>query len=195
MAERRNIPSFSGGSRISTTSPRLTSSMKRLEDKRYRNEIMIFMRSDEPNPQAGPLWKREDYKSSTSALMCLQQEQKDKTAQHIGPYHSTKFGVAQPELADVLLDTDCILFFVKVTKKSGILNTGKILNSGESGNQKNGKTKSGWRNGKQRPQTSQVHSSIRKVIADDYCFKCCPSCREFSDFFAVLRIQQPCICF
>ena len=71
--------------------------------------------------------------------MCLQQEQGDKTAQHIGPYHSTKFGVAQPELADVLLDTDCILFFVMVTKKTrhgGILNTGKILNSGESGNQK-----------------------------------------------------------
>ena len=49
--------------------------------------------------------------------MCLQQEQRDKTAQHIGPYHSTKFGVAQPGLADVLLDTDCILFFVMVTKK------------------------------------------------------------------------------
>ena len=127
--------------------------------------------------------------------MCLQQEQGDKTAQHIGPYHSTKFGVAQPELADVLLDTDCILFFVMVTKKArhgGILNTGKILNSGESGNQKNGKTKGGWRNGMQGPQTSQVHSSIKKVIADEY-FKCCPSCPEFSDFFAVLRIQQPCI--
>ena len=196
MAERRNIPSFSG-SRTSTTPPRLTSSMKRLTNKRYRNEMMIFMRSDEPNPQAGPLWKREDYKSSTSALMCLQQEQGDKTAQHIGPYHSTKFGVAQPELADVLLDTDCILFFIMVTKTrhGGILDTGKILNSGESGNQKNGKTKSGGRNGKQRPQTIQVHSSIRKVIADEDCFKCCPRCPEFSDFFAVLHIHQPCICF
>ena len=105
--------------------------------------------------------------------------------------------MAQPELADVLLDTDCILFFVMVTKTrhGGILDTGKILNSGESGNQKNGKTKSGGRNGKQRPQTIQVHSSIRKVTADEYCFKCCPSCPEFSDFFAVLHIHQPCIFF
>ena len=59
--------------------------------------------------------------------MCLQQEQgkkctsysdtyEDKTAQHVGSYHSTKIGMAQPELADVLLDTDFILFIVVVTK-------------------------------------------------------------------------------
>ena len=34
----------------------------------------------------------------------------------IGSYHSTKFGMVQPELEDVLLDTDFILFFVMVTK-------------------------------------------------------------------------------
>ena len=53
--------------------------------------------------------------------------------------------MAERELADVFLDTDFILFFVMVTKTrhGGILNTGKIFNSGESGNQKNGKTKSG----------------------------------------------------
>ena len=79
------------------------------------------------------------------------------------------------------------------TRHGGILNTGKILNSGESGNQKNGKTKSGGRNGKRRPQTIHVQTSIRKVIADEYCLKCCPSCPEFSDFFAVLHIHQPCI--
>ena len=51
---------------------------------RQRNgyEKMIFMRCDDPNPQAGPLWKREDYKTSTSALMCLQQEQ-GKCVPHI----------------------------------------------------------------------------------------------------------------
>ena len=43
--------------------------------QRNRFENMIFMRSDDPNPQAGPLWRREDYLTSTSALMCLQQEQ------------------------------------------------------------------------------------------------------------------------
>ena len=40
----------------------------------------------------------------------------DKTAQHFGSYHSTKFGMAQPKLADILLATDFILFFVMVTK-------------------------------------------------------------------------------
>ena len=97
MAERRNIPSFSGGSRTSTTSPRLTSSMKRLTDKRYRNEIMIFMRSDEPNPQSGPLWKREDYKSSTSALMCLQQELRgqDSTTHWTLPFNKIWSGSAR----------------------------------------------------------------------------------------------------
>ena len=63
----------SGGLKLtsgtSTTSPRLTSST------RHRYENMIFMRSDDPNPQAGSLWKIQDYKTSTGALMCLQQEQ------------------------------------------------------------------------------------------------------------------------
>ena len=74
--------------------------------------------------------------------------------------------MAQPELADVLLDTDFILFFAHghKTRHGGILNTGKILNSGESGNQKNGKTKSGGRNGKRRQQTIHVHTSIRKLM-------------------------------
>ena len=93
----------------------------------------------------------------------------DKTAQHIGSYHSTKFGLAQPELAGVLVDTDYILFFVMVTELEmvGILNNGTILNSSESGNQKSGKTKSGGRNGKRRQQTIHVHTSIRKLIADE----------------------------
>ena len=40
----------------------------------------------------------------------------DKTAQQTGSYHSRKFVMTQPELADVLLDTDFFLFFVMVTK-------------------------------------------------------------------------------
>ena len=51
--------------------------------QRYRYENRIFMRSDDPKLQAGPLWKREDdYKTSTVALMCLQQEQ-GKVVPHI----------------------------------------------------------------------------------------------------------------
>ena len=71
----------------------------------------------------------------------------------------------QPELADALLDTDFILFFVMVTKFDMVeflLDTWKILNSVESGNQKNGKTKSDGRNGWRRQQTIHVHTSMRK---------------------------------
>ena len=46
-----------------------------LHRPRHRYENMIFTRSDDPNPQAGSLWKIQDYKTSTGALMCLQQEQ------------------------------------------------------------------------------------------------------------------------
>ena len=77
------------------------------------------------------------------------------------------------------------------TRHGGIVNTGKILNSGESG-EKNGKTTSVGRNGKRRQQTIHVHPSIRKLLADEYCFNCCPSCFELSFFFAILHNHQPC---
>ena len=78
--------------------------------------------------------------------------------------------MAQPELADVLLDTDFMLFFIMVTKLDMVecSTLEKILSSGECGNQKNGKTKSGGRNGKRRRQTIHVRTSIRKLIADEY---------------------------
>ena len=90
--------------------------------QRNRYENMIFMRSDDPDSQAGPLWKREDYKTSTSALMCLQQEQ-GKGMPHIPMpmrtrQHNTLDRRIQQNLepADALLNTDFILFFVMVTK-------------------------------------------------------------------------------
>ena len=111
----------------------------------------------------------------------------DKTAQHIGSCSPTTFGVSQS--ADALLNTDFILFFVMVTKLDMVeFSTLKILNSGESGNQ----TKSGGRNGKHRQQTIHVHSSTRKLVADEYCFNCCQSRPGFSNFSAVLHIHQPC---
>ena len=80
------------------------------------------MRSDDPYSQAGPLWTREDYKTITSALMCLQQEQ-GKGMPHIPMpmrtrQHNTLDRTIQQYLepADALLNTDFILFFVMVTK-------------------------------------------------------------------------------
>ena len=90
--------------------------------QRNRYENMIFMRSDDPYSQAGPLWTREDYKTITSALMCLQQEQ-GKGMPHIPMpvrtrQHNTLDRTIQQYLepADALLNTDFILFFVMVTK-------------------------------------------------------------------------------
>ena len=113
----------------------------------------------------------------------------DKTAQHIGSYHSTKFGMSRPEPSKRTSRHRLhpLLRQGHKTRRGGILNTGKNLNSGESGNQKNGKTKSGGRNGKRRQQTIHVHTRIRKLIADVYCFNCCSSCLEFSNFLAVLH--------
>ena len=135
---------------------------------------MIFMRSDDPNPNAGLLWKKEDYKTSTSALMCLQQEEGNGVP-HIPIQMTTKFGMAQPELADLLLDTDFILFFVMVTKLDMVefSTLGKFSTVA-------------------RQQTIHVHTSISKLMADEYCCNCCPSCPEFSNFFAVLHTHQPC---
>ena len=122
--------------------------------KRYRYENMIFMRRDHPNPQAGPLWKREDFKTSASALMCLQQEQ-GKCVPHIPIQVRTRqHNTLDPTIQENLY-------------------------------QKNGKTKSGGRNGKRRQQTIDVHTSIGKLTADEYCFNSCPSCPEFVFFFAV----------
>ena len=50
------------------------------------------------------------------------------------------------------------------------LNTGKILNSGESGNQKNGKIKSGGTNGKNGQRQIHVQTSSGKPVAGEYGF-------------------------
>ena len=92
--------------------------------QRYRCEKMIFMRSDEPKPQARPLWKREDYNTPTGALMCLQQEH-GKGVLHIPIQMRTRqYNTLDPTIQqnlewlsqNVLLETDFILFFVMVTK-------------------------------------------------------------------------------
>ena len=75
---------------------------------------MLFMGSVDPNPQAGPLWKREDCKPLANALVSLQQDQgkgvpqssvtfEDKTAQHIGSHTPTTFGVVEFQLAAAFL--------------------------------------------------------------------------------------------
>ena len=126
------------------------------------------MRSDDPNPQVVQLWEREDYKTSTSALMCLQQVQ-DKGMPHIPMHmttrtHNTLDPTIQQKLEWLSQNWQTqfstpVFGWMDKTRHGGILNTGKNLSSGESGNQRSGKTKSGRRNGKRRQQ-----SSIRKLM-------------------------------
>ena len=77
--------------------------------QRHRYESTLFMRSLDPNPQAGPSLKREDYKPSANALVSLQRDQgkgvpqnsvtsEDKTAQHIGSYCPTTLGMVEFQL-------------------------------------------------------------------------------------------------
>ena len=175
MAERRDIPSFPGGDRVDwnlrqvlplfhhcwhqarRTSPpkkswwkydlhekrRSRSSSRTVVEKRRLQNINKC--ADVPSTRT-----RQRYASHSDA-------DEDKTAQHFGSYLSTKFGMAQPEMADVLRHGH-------ITRHGRILNTGEILHSGESGNQKNGKTKGGGRNGKRRQQTMHIHTSIRKLL-------------------------------
>ena len=163
--------------------------------QRFRCENMILMRSDDPNSQAVQLWEREDYKTSTSALMCLQQVQ-GKGMPHI-PMHMTtrQHNTLDPTIQQKLewlsqnwqtQFSTPVFGWMDKTRHGGILNTGKHLSSGESGNQRSGKTKSGRRNGKRRQQ-----SSIRKLKPTNVVSTVAQVALS-SQFFAVLHIHQPC---
>ena len=43
--------------------------------QRHRYESTLFMRSLDPHPQAGPLWKREDFQPSANAFVSFQRDQ------------------------------------------------------------------------------------------------------------------------
>ena len=117
----------------------------------------------------------------------------DKTAQHhwILPFNKIWNGSARTGRRTSRHRLHPLLHYGHNTRHCGILNTGEILNSGESGNQKNGKTKSGGEMVSEDNRRFIFTPAIRKLTADEYCFKCCPSCPEFSFFFAVLHIHQP----
>ena len=145
--------------------------------QRHRYESMLFMRSVGPNPQAGPLWKREEYKPSANALVSLQQDQgkgvpqnsitfEDKTAQHIGSYSPTTFGVVEFQLSAAFL----IIFFFDMDRKLNMveLPTLERFSTGESGNQKSGKTIGGWKNCKNGQRQIHVQTSARKPVADEF---------------------------
>ena len=113
---------------------------------------MMFMRSDDPNPRAGPLWKRDDHKTSTSALMCLQQEQ-GKGVPHIPMQMRTR----QHNALDPTIQRNLegfsqnwqhrlhpLLRHGHKTRHGGIRNTGKNHNCGESGNQKKWQDQKWW---------------------------------------------------
>ena len=72
--------------------------------------------------------KREDCRAK--ALRSLREEQgrnqhlypekyEDLAEKHIGPRTSTKTGMAEPKLENVLLNTDFVLFFVMVAELVG----------------------------------------------------------------------------
>ena len=129
------------------------------------------MRSDDPNPQAGPLWKREDYKTSTSALMCVQQEQ-GKGVPHIPMHMSTRqHNTLDQTIQQNLewLSQHWQTYFSTPTSSSSsswsqnstwwTSQHWEILNSGGS-------------NGKRRQQTIHVHTCIRKQVALSSPFLC-----------------------
>ena len=43
--------------------------------QRSHYESTITMKSNDPNPQSEPMWKREDYRATTIALLSLREEQ------------------------------------------------------------------------------------------------------------------------
>ena len=83
---------------------------------------MIFVRGDDQDHcgkgRLENINKRADVPSTRTwqRRASYSDAYEDKTSQLNGSYHATIFGMAQPELADVLVDTDFILFFVMVTK-------------------------------------------------------------------------------
>ena len=89
--------------------------------QRGRYENTITMKSSDPNHQPGPMWKREDYRATTKALVTHFAEQgrnpipkplRTRQRNTMGP----DFGMAQRELENVLARTDFVIFFVNVTK-------------------------------------------------------------------------------
>ena len=100
---------------------------QRAHHQRSRYESTISRKSSDPTCQSGPMCKRGDCRATTNALMSLREEQgstntfvqkkyEDQAEKHIGPSTSTKSGMAQPKLEDVLLRTNFVLFVVMVTK-------------------------------------------------------------------------------
>ena len=93
-------------------------------------ESTTTMKSNDPNPQSGPMWKREDYRVTTKAVLSLREEQgrtntyipkiyEVQAEKHIGPRHSTKTGMAEPTLENAPLNTVFGLFFVMVAELVG----------------------------------------------------------------------------
>ena len=172
--------------------------------QRNRYENMIFTISDDPNSLAGPLWKREDYKTSTSALMCLQQEQ-GKGVPHIPMHMRTRqHNTLDPTIQQILvwLSQNWQTYFSTPTSSSSSSwsqnstwwnsQHGKFSTVARVATKRMARPDVVGEKGKRREQTILAHTCIRKLFADEYCFNCCPSCPVFSNFFAVLHIHQPC---
>ena len=135
VAERLAIQNFSVGDRVDrtagtwTTSRRSTSPTTRPITKKSWYESTITMKSNDPNSQSGPMWKREDYRAITKAVLSLCEEQGrtntyipkkwDQAEKHGGPRTARKTGKAEPRLENMLLNADIVLFFFKVAELVG----------------------------------------------------------------------------
>ena len=75
-----------------------------------------------------------------------------------------------------------VVFIFDMDRKTDMveLSTMGKSQSGESGNQKKVKIKSGVTNGKNRQRQLHVQTCTGKLVAGEYCFDCCHSRPKFS---------------
>ena len=168
--------------------------------QRHRCASTLFMRSVDPNPQAQPLCKREDYRPSADALVSLQRDQSKGVPQiplHLRTRQHDTLDAAVQQRLEWLSFTWQQHFSSSSTwtESSRWWSSQHWKDSQqwrESGNQKNGKINSGGTNGKNGQRQNHVQTSSEKPVGGEYCFDCCQGRPEFQFLFAVLRIHQPC---
>ena len=66
--------------------------------QRSRYENTITLKSNDPNPQSGPMWKREDYQATTQALLSLREEQRRTNTFYPEKYEDQAENTLDPEL-------------------------------------------------------------------------------------------------
>ena len=97
--------------------------------KRYESTITVKL-------QSGPMKIREDYRATAKVLLSLREEQggnsspeesQDEAEKYHGPRTSTKTGMVEQELGNILLKTDFVLFVIVVAELGGKTLNGMTL--------------------------------------------------------------------